>query len=113
MLFTNEASTGSSINSPEVRSTKLNSPKSLDKLKILWKEESPDSLNSYGPLSVRPPVGATYISLPYTNEGSTCNQLWRFRALEFNSTDSVLKLPIPIEEAIILFFMFLTRRLFS
>ena len=72
MLFTNETSTVSSINLPVFGSTKWNSLKSLDKLKILWNEKSPNNVNSYKPLSVRPPVGANYISFPLINEGSTC-----------------------------------------
>lgn len=34
-------------------------------------------------------------------------QLWRFRALELSSKESALRLPIPIEKAITLDFVFL------
>merc|ERR1711894_505322 len=99
---------------PIMGHTRLHYPEipRFTKFKIFRNEESPDNVNSYGPLSVSPPVGATYIAFPVINEGSTCIRLWRFRALEFNSTDSVLKLPNPIEEAIMLLFVFFTSHLF-
>ena len=71
MLFTNETSTNQFINAPAVVSTEGNSTQTLDKSKILWMEESSDNVSSYGPFSVRPLVGASYISFPFTTEGTT------------------------------------------
>ena len=106
MLFTNDTSVLFAINSPETGSTRWNSPKSLEKFKVLWKEESPFRENSYGPVSVRPPVGATYTSFQVINEGSNCILLWRFSALEFNSTGSMFRFPTPTEEALTDFNLF-------